>query len=34
MHTLQIAGNFLNEFINGQLLDILHNEGCSFHNLG
>ena len=22
----------LNEFVNGQLLDILHNEGCLFHN--
>ena len=23
---------FLNEFVNDQLLDILHNEGCLFHN--
>ena len=23
---------FLNEFVNGQLLDILHTEGCLFHN--
>ena len=31
---LRLLGVFSNEFVNGQLLDILHNESCLLHNQG